>query len=44
MEVQNRDAASALYARFLDNYDAPVQAQQGLVDEARAALTRLTRP
>ena len=45
MEMQgHRDAASALYARFLDNYDAPVPAQQRLVDEARAALTRLTRP
>ena len=39
-----RDAARVLYARFLDNYDAPVQAHRWLVDEARGALTRMTRP
>src|SRR5215218_7296929 len=35
------DKARALYRRFLDNYDAPMPAHQRLVDEARAALTRI---
>jgi serine/threonine protein kinase len=39
-----RDAARAHYARFLSNYDAPVEAHRPLVEEARAALTRTTRP
>ena len=45
MEAQGRrDAARGYYTRFLDNYDAPMQAHQRLVDEARAALARMTRP
>ena len=45
MEAQGqRDAARTLYGRFLDVYDAPVEVHKQLVDEARAALTRMTRP
>ena len=36
-----RAAARENYIRFLANYDAPVQAHQGLADEANAAVTRL---
>jgi hypothetical protein len=44
MEAQGqRDAARAHYERFLSNYDAPVQAHRGLVEEARAALARIGR-
>jgi hypothetical protein len=44
MEAQGqRDAARAHYARFLSNYDAPVQAHRGLVEEAQAALTQTRR-
>jgi hypothetical protein len=39
-----RDEARVLFARFLDNYDAPVQAHRRLVEEARAALRRMRRP
>ena len=42
MEAQGqRDAARAYYERFLSNYDAPVQAHRGLVEETRAALSRV---
>ena len=44
LEAQGqRAAAHAHYARFLSNYDAPVQAHRLLVDEASAALERLSR-
>ena len=43
-DAQGQSAtARAYYERFLSNYDAPVQAHRGLVEEARAALTRMTR-
>ena len=33
--------ARELYARFLTNYDVPVQSHRGLVEEARAAIARI---
>ena len=44
LETQDRrDEARAYYGRFLDIYDAPVQAHRGLVEEARADLARLSQ-
>ncbi len=41
--LKRRDQARSYYQRFLWRYDAPVEAHEHLVKEARAALVRLGR-